>query len=422
LGRRGDAEVQTAMALARELRDVALPEDPDDVAQLLQRLLRSARESGGMFFLQGSGGGSLSLLLDILERFFPGESAALGAALLAGGEPSVTARQGFALLELARAWRASTTPAAPLEDPAFRAAFTAFLDEYGHRGHYETYLRSPRWREQPERLLEQLPGLADVDAGALRARQKAAADAAWARVRRELPFWCRPLLRGAVRAATRDSNRREAARSALVALLAPARRLWLMIGARLVTAGALEAADDVFLLLPSEIERHARGELLHVAGVRARVAQRAAQFENWQRTTAPEWLTLSPGGELRGVDCAPAVAPLTPGSTVLRGVATGTGVARGRVRRLRHPREGLALLPGEILVAPSTDPGWTPLFLKAGGLVVETGGYMSHGAIVAREFALPTVVNLPGILDVLADGEEIVVDGLRGEVTRLAGA
>ncbi|HNM81820.1 MAG TPA: PEP-utilizing enzyme, partial [Rhodocyclaceae bacterium] len=86
---------------------------------------------------------------------------------------------------------------------------------------------------------------------------------------------------------------------------------------------------------------------------------------------------------------------------------------------LSHPAEGVALLPGEILVAASTDPGWTPLFLKAAGLVVETGGYMSHGAIVAREFALPAVVNLPGILEALQDGDAVEVDGLRGEVRKL---
>ena len=74
--------------------------------------------------------------------------------------------------------------------------------------------------------------------------------------------------------------------------------------------------------------------------------------------------------------------------------------------------------PGESLVAPATDPGWTPLFLKIAGLVVETGGQMSHGAIVAREFALPAVVNLPGILQAIRDGDEIEVDGLRGEVRR----
>ena len=98
---------------------------------------------------------------------------------------------------------------------------------------------------------------------------------------------------------------------------------------------------------------------------------------------------------------------------------TGTGVGRGRVRVLRHPDQGTELLPGEVLVAPSTDPGWTPLFLKAAGLVVETGGYLSHGAIVARELALPAVVNLPGILGVLRDGDEVEVDGRSGAVRRL---
>ena len=108
--------------------------------------------------------------------------------------------------------------------------------------------------------------------------------------------------------------------------------------------------------------------------------------------------------------------PALAGQGVWQGVATGTGIARGRARILRHPAEGGQLQPGEILVAPSTDPGWTPLFLKVAGLVVETGGQMSHGAIVAREFALPAVVNLPGILNVIKTGDEIEVDGLRGVV------
>jgi pyruvate,water dikinase len=77
------------------------------------------------------------------------------------------------------------------------------------------------------------------------------------------------------------------------------------------------------------------------------------------------------------------------------------------------------LQPGDILVAPSTDPGWTPLFLSVGGLVVETGGYLSHGAIVAREFGIPAVVNLPGILDRLKDGDMVEVDGTSGVVTLL---
>ena len=72
--------------------------------------------------------------------------------------------------------------------------------------------------------------------------------------------------------------------------------------------------------------------------------------------------------------------------------------------------------PDEILVTPSTDPGWTPLFLRAGGLVMETGGYLSHGAIVAREFGIPAVVNIPGVLDRVHDGDKLLVDGNRGIV------
>lgn len=423
LGRRGDAEVAAARALERELRTVPLPEDPADIVHLLHRLLRPARESRGMFFLQGSGGGSLSLLLDTLERAFPGESEAIGAALLAGGEPSVTAAQGYALLDLAQRAKRARDPARPQDDPEFAEAFAAFLDEYGHRGHYETYLRNPRWREVPERLLEQLPALAEVDIEAMRARQQSLAAAAWARIRRELPFWYRPLLRAQVRAANRDCNRREAARSAMIALLSAGRRLWLLIADRLVREGALERRDDIFLLMPAEVQRHAFGQL-PAAGLRARVAARALRFSAWQAATPREWLSIAPAGADGTAGSLQAVPPRAAGDrgvASFRGVATGTGVARGSVRRLRHPSEGPALQPGEILVAPSTDPGWTPLFLKAGGLVVETGGYLSHGAIVAREFALPAVVNLPGILDALQDGEMVEVDGLRGEVRRCAG-
>lgn len=417
MGRRGDAEVERAHAIARELRDASLPERNEDVAAMLLRLFRPARESAGMFFLQGSGGGSLSMLLETLEKIFPGEGAAIAAALLAGGEASVTARQGYELLELARQSSLLGSSGDPRKDPGFAAAFADFIDRYGHRGHYETYVRSPRWHEQPEQLLAQLPALGGVDAEAMRARQSAATEAAWRRIRSEAPWWARLVLRGQVKAATRDSNRREAARSAIIALLSAARRLWLLIGERMVGEGALDRADDIFHFMPSELQRYAQGDLSR-AGLRARLVDRKALFEGWKAATPREWLTLAASGEAMGVAVESPSPKKPPVAGVFRGVATGTGVVRGRVRRLRHPAEGHALQPGEILLAPSTDPGWTPLFLKAGGLVVETGGYMSHGAIVAREFALPAVVNLPGILEALADGDWVEVDGLKGEVRR----
>jgi phosphoenolpyruvate synthase/pyruvate phosphate dikinase len=87
-----------------------------------------------------------------------------------------------------------------------------------------------------------------------------------------------------------------------------------------------------------------------------------------------------------------------------------------RARVILDPGEA-SLEPGEILVAPSTDPGWTPLFLTAGGLVMEMGGPMSHGAIVAREYGIPAVVGVPDATEHIETGQRITVDGSAGEVT-----
>jgi pyruvate,water dikinase len=100
----------------------------------------------------------------------------------------------------------------------------------------------------------------------------------------------------------------------------------------------------------------------------------------------------------------------------LEGLGISPGVVRGRTRVIRSPDEGGRLLPGEILVARATDPGWTPLFSRAGGLILELGGMLSHGAVVAREYHLPGVVNLPGVTSRLVDGTDVTVDGRNGTV------
>lgn len=78
---------------------------------------------------------------------------------------------------------------------------------------------------------------------------------------------------------------------------------------------------------------------------------------------------------------------------------------------------GARLEPGEILVVPSTDPGWTPLFLTAGGLVMEMGGAMSHGAVVAREYGIPAVVGVAGAIERISTGQRITIDGAAGTIT-----
>ncbi len=101
---------------------------------------------------------------------------------------------------------------------------------------------------------------------------------------------------------------------------------------------------------------------------------------------------------------------------LLRGTPASAGRVTAQARVILEPT-GAQLSPGEILVAPSTDPGWTPLFLTASGLVMEMGGAMSHGAVVAREYGIPAVVGALGATERIATGQRITVDGSEGTVT-----
>jgi len=113
-----------------------------------------------------------------------------------------------------------------------------------------------------------------------------------------------------------------------------------------------------------------------------------------------------------GTDAEAALVSATDG---LRGSPASPGVVSGTARVIRSP-QGARLEPGEILVAPSTDPGWTPLFLTAGALVMEMGGMMSHGAVVAREYGIPAVVGLAGATERIVTGQRVTVDGSAGTV------
>src|SRR5207247_6794951 len=102
--------------------------------------------------------------------------------------------------------------------------------------------------------------------------------------------------------------------------------------------------------------------------------------------------------------------------STLSGTPASAGVVTAKARVILDP-VGARLEPGEILVTPSTDPGWTPLFLTASGLVMEMGGPMSHGAVVAREYGIPAVVGVPGAIERITTGQQITVDGSQGTVT-----
>lgn len=209
--------------------------------------------------------------------------------------------------------------------------------------------------------------------------------------------------------ATRFLGLRERAKAALLVLGGEERRIILEAARRLEGSGHIAKPDDVFLIADGELEEMLLGgEPVSDAEItRRRVAQQQAQ----DGEPLPETFEGVPGVE---------PLPLVSGD-VLEGWAASPGRIRGRARVLRSLADGRDLQEGEILVARSTDPSWTPLFLVAGGIVLEEGGPLSHAAIVAREFGLPAVLNVKGATRFIPTGEDLVVDGTTGLVTRAAG-
>jgi len=110
------------------------------------------------------------------------------------------------------------------------------------------------------------------------------------------------------------------------------------------------------------------------------------------------------------------VFPFKRDSKILRGIPASHGIITASVRILNDVNEILSVESGEILVVPRTDPGWTPIFSKIGGLITETGGILSHGAVVSREYGIPAVTNITNARKLIKNGQIITLNGFNGEV------
>jgi pyruvate,water dikinase len=296
-----------------------------------------------------------------------------------------------------------------------------FLAAFGHRApDREIDLGLPRFTDDPAYVVELVRGyLAAGDPGGLVDRQRRGAAEAEAAVRDLVAAVRRA--RGPVRArllgAVLDRYRalgglRERPKFDLVRVLALARGVLQQVGAALVAAGRLDDADDVFFLDPADLRAAVDGP---ATDLRERAGRRRDEYRRELGRRAVPLLLTSDGETVYG----PAALPeSTPGT--LRGTGVSPGVHEGVVRVLDSP-VGAALTAGEVLVAASTDPGWTPLFQLAGALVMEVGGVVSHGAIVAREYGIPAVASVRDATRRLRTGRRVRVDGAAGTVTLLDG-
>jgi len=312
--------------------------------------------------------------------------------------------------QIARAYREGTLP------PALQQALAGFLRTYGHRGVAEIDLGLPRWSEDPAYLLGVLANYlqhtnldAAPDVQFQRGAHEAEAMVAELTRRARKRGWLRGRLVHFCLRRIRDlSGLREAPKYTIVVVLAEVRRFLFTIGEELRRADRLESTEDIFFITLAEAHEALAGK-----DMRAPVGKRRMSYERELGRRHIPRVLLSDGTEPE------AEARTVAGATtdeILRGTPASAGVVTAAARVILEP-VGARLEPGEILVAPSTDPGWTPLFLTASGLVMEMGGPMSHGAVVAREYGIPAVVGVTGAIERITTGQQITVDGSQGTVT-----
>ena len=188
------------------------------------------------------------------------------------------------------------------------------------------------------------------------------------------------------------------------------RRIFLAIADRFIAQGDLTGREDLFFLTYDEMHTLA-GERLPAGEARARLAERRAEMEVDALIFPPSVIS----GDLR--QARRAAAPEPQVAAYLSGIPGSAGTAQGRARVVNDPAEAPAGLGrADILIVPYSDVGWTPLFASIGGIIAETGGQLSHAAIVAREYCLPAVVGVKGATRLIREGQLVSVDGDRGRV------
>jgi pyruvate,water dikinase len=346
---------------------------------------------------------------------------ALGAIAEAMGDPTIvlTLITGIgdvdsALPSLAM-WELSRLPADSAE---FRQGFEAFLAEYGSRGPNEWDIRSEVWETKPAlalALIEAMRPAADSESPAARnAKNVAKREALEAQIRAALAD--QPEALGTFELALRSAHLymagRERAKTNIIKVIHEMRMAMRELAVRhdyTMSEVCMLLADelDAFVAAPDEF--------------RARLTAREEQYLELFQLDPPFIVNgsvkpLSQWTRRGGPEASKAVV-----GDVLSGVPGSPGVATGRARVILDPADPLALEPGDVLIAPITDPAWTPLIVPAAAVVVNVGAQVSHAVIVSRELGIPCVVSVLDATQRIPDGALVTVDGTTGTVTLVEG-
>jgi pyruvate,water dikinase len=323
---------------------------------------------------------------------------------------AATIRETPALAELFTAHDAASLPAAFNDSPegqAFRHSLHRFLAQYGHRELASPLLVSqPTWGDSPETIMGLLKTMSLTDGAPTHQAD------AWQTARDEI--LALPALESAplrdvflwlLDEARQFPPLREDTHFYLTTPIPVLRRIFAEMGRRLVETGVLDQVADVYHLRLEDLE-HLRNAWPPPAALQAEL--RASVAARRARRDALSHVPMLPP--------LPASTTTPPDDAIAYGTPGSPGVATGPVRLVHGPAEFGRVQPGDIVVAPFTNPAWTPLFARAAAVIVDTGSAVSHAAIVAREYGLPAVMGTRDALARLQDGQLVTVDGTRGLV------
>jgi len=427
----------------RELADRVRAERPDLHSASNEVLITLARTAAPLQRIMWGRGyviasNQAAIAPGVISSLVGNEDPTLAIRLLGHAGDVDSALPSFALWELSRVVRADAGLTAAFdkgeeglldrlrkEHPDFAARFDRFVHEFGYRGPSEWDIGVHTWETQPElplSLIGRLRLLDDDASPGLRSEERAADTAAALQQALKIVGSNEEAVQTlhlAIASARRFAAWRERGKTNAVKVLHEVRAPLFELGRRLTANGELDQPQQVFMALDSELDLLAT----HAAALRDTLRERERQ---WRQLFEIEPPTFVVGGEpMTPLASLPRkggqeVTAVKPGD-VLLGAPASAGVARGRARVVTNTSQIAAFEPGEILVAPQTDPSWTPLFMVAAGVVVDVGAMGSHAMIVSRELGIPCAAGVSDATRRIPDGTLLEVDGSSGKVTVLEG-
>lgn len=293
---------------------------------------------------------------------------------------------------------------------SFNQQLRDFLAIHGHRCPNELELKNPRWGESPEQIIELISHYLPKEAGTnpkdSEKRQKQRRIAAISYVENKLDPVRKMIFNNFLKNAQRAVLIRDNSRYYMTKFIYPIRKLYAELGDRWTKRGWLQASNDIFFLTVSEVDAiaHEGKSFKLLAQLKHVVAERKLAYDYWLTVVAPDAIDANE-------------IPVYEHVTSLQGTPASAGKVTGKARIVQTFSEALTLTKDDILVTQATDPSWTPVFPFVKGIVLEIGGQLSHGAIVAREYGIPAIVNVQGAMATLKDGQMITVDGMSGKIT-----